>query len=71
MADDKPRNIQITIPMPEELLSLFIPADAQAHLRGAKKEMLLALRSMIDARIEALERQGKKRARTAKKIKVE
>lgn len=71
MADDKSRNIQITIPMPEELLSLFIPAAAQAHLRDAKKEMLLALRSVIDARIEALEQLGKKRTGTARKIKVE
>ncbi|MCX6577723.1 MAG: hypothetical protein NTV82_15195 [Candidatus Aminicenantes bacterium] len=71
MAEDKPREIKITIPLPDELLSLVLPAAAFEHLLQAKKETLLALRSLIDSRIEALEKKKTKKPETKKKIKIE
>jgi hypothetical protein len=45
-----------------------LPEEFQAHLRASRKEMLLAVRSLIDAAIERTEEKPKKK--TAK-IKVE
>ncbi len=50
----------------------WLPADFHTHRRAAQKEMLLAWRSLIDARIEKLEKAEKtKSAPKATKIKVE
>jgi len=49
------------------LLSRVVGSEAVGHLRQARKEVLLALRSMLDARIEALE----KKAARLEKIEVE
>ncbi len=70
MAEDKSREIKITIPLPEELFSLVLPAAAFEHLLQAKKETLLAMRSLIDSRIEALDKKSK-RPESKKKIKIE
>lgn len=40
----------------------LIPDEAQGHVRLARKEMLLALRSIIDAGIKRTEEAEKKRA---------
>jgi hypothetical protein len=69
MADGQTKEIKITIP--EELFSLFIPDAAREHLARARKELLLALRSLIDSRIEALEKKGQKKPSTKKTIKIE
>lgn len=69
MAAEKTREIKISLP--EELFALFLPLRAQEHVIKAKKEMLLALRSLIDARLEHIEKQGQKRAAPKKKIKIE
>lgn len=69
MAEAKAREIKITLP--EELFSLFLPGEAHQHLLRAKKEVLLALRSLIDARIEALEKKEEKREEKKNKITVE
>jgi hypothetical protein len=70
MAEEKIKEIRICIP--EDLFSLFIPEKTATHLMNARKEMLLSIRSLIDARIEAMERFEKKRsATTKKKIKIE
>lgn len=71
MAEDKPREIKISIPLPDELLSQFLPVAAFGHLLQAKKETLLALRALIDSRIEALEKKQNKKPATKKKIKIE
>ncbi len=48
----------------------LLPASSRSHLRIAEKELLLALRSIVDAAIESVERAEKgKKERT--KIKVE
>ncbi len=46
----------------------FLPEEFRSHVRASRKEMLLAMRSLIDAAIEHLEEQPKKKAT---KIKVE
>ena len=46
----------------------FLPAESRAHLRASRKEMLLAVRSLIDAAIERTEEKPKKKTT---KIKVE
>jgi hypothetical protein len=69
MAAEKTREIKISIP--EELFTVFIPKKTQDHLFQAKKEFLLALRSLIDSRIEYLEKREGQKAETKKKIKIE
>lgn len=61
---------EIRIVLPEELFNLFLPAETHKHLMRAKKEILLALRSFIDARIEALEKR-EERVTEEKKKKIE
>jgi hypothetical protein len=46
----------------------FLPAESRAHLRASRREMLLAMRSLIDAAIERTEEKPKKKTT---KIKVE
>lgn len=69
MSEKKTREIRIILP--EELFSLFPSQKTVKHLVQAKKEMLLALRSIIDARLEALDRMGEKKAEKKKKIKID
>ena len=67
MGEEKSREIRITLP--EELFAVFFPAKAIGHVVKAKKEMLLAIRSLIDARIETLEKMEKKGAQKKKNEK--
>jgi hypothetical protein len=69
MPADKTREIRIAIP--EELFSLLIPRQTQEHLWKAKKEFLLALRSLIDARIEMTEKQAGPKPEPKRKIRVD
>jgi hypothetical protein len=69
MAAEKMREIRISIP--EELFSFIIPPQTNEHLLRAKKEILLAFRSLIDARIEWLEKRAEPKPETKRKIKVE
>ncbi|MBN1222930.1 MAG: hypothetical protein JXB23_06745 [Candidatus Aminicenantes bacterium] len=69
MSEKKTREIRISIP--EDLFALFIPEETVGHLKKARKEMLLSLRSLIDARIEALEKSEKIKTTQKKKIKIE
>lgn len=74
MNEDRTREIRISLP--EELFSIFFPKNAMGHVIKAKKEMLLAFRSFIDARIEMLEKMEtktsqKKRPEKKKKINIE
>jgi hypothetical protein len=69
MSPEKTREIKISIP--EELFSIFFPEKAVDHLINAKKEALLALRSVIDYKIESLEKRGEKKSAKGKKIKIE
>jgi len=50
----------------------FVPEEARKHLKAARKEKLLALRSILDAKIKHLEEDQKKAAkRGPQKVKVE
>jgi hypothetical protein len=69
MATNNAREIRITLP--EELFKLLMPEEAREHLWRARKEVLLALRSLIDTRIEMIERKEARPAATKKKIKVD
>jgi hypothetical protein len=69
MAAEKMREIKICIP--EELFTLFLPLQTQEHLLKARKEVLLAFRSLIDARLETLEKRSARKAEPKRKIKIE
>ncbi len=47
-----------------------LPADGKQHVRNARKELLLAFRSMVDACIERQER-GVTVRRTARRVEIE
>ena len=65
------KNREIRISLPEELFAFLVPQETQQHLWKARKEMLLALRSIIDARIEAIEKREARKPSAKQKIKVE
>lgn len=69
IGEEKTKEIRIVIP--EDLLTIFIPKKMLQHLLNAKKEFLLALRSLIDAKIEASEKKEGKRPVRKKKINTE
>jgi len=71
MAEEKIKEIRISIPVPDDLLAVLVPGAAAGHLLKARKEVLLALRSLIDSRIEALEKKENRKPEAKKKIKVE
>jgi hypothetical protein len=61
--------LRVTLPMPR-LMSL--PKETRDHLRAARREQLLALRSLVDVAIRRLEeRPGVKPRRRSEKIEVE
>lgn len=68
MNEAKTREIRISIP--EDLLTIFIPDETVDHLKKARKEMLLSLRSLIDARIASLEKSERRKTPQKKKIKI-
>ncbi len=45
-----------------------VPDETRKHLKNARKEFLLAIRGIIDKKIESLE---KKKGASVKKVKVE
>ena len=67
----KEKNREIRISIPEDIFCFFFPEKTIDHVIQAKKEMLLAFRSLIDAKIEALEKRGEERTAKRRKIKVE
>jgi hypothetical protein len=48
----------------------FVPEQAKKHLRAARKEKLMALRSLLDAKIEGLE-ENKSGQKKPQKVKVQ
>ena len=49
----------------------FVPEDAKKHLRAARKEKLMALRALLDAKIKVLEEEGKAGKKKPQKVKVQ
>ncbi len=71
MNEEQTREIRIILP--EELFSFIFPQKTMDHFISAKKEMLFALRSLIDARVQALEKmeeKSKQKGKTEKKKKI-
>ena len=59
--------LRLTLPLPR---LLFLPKETRQHLQAARREHLLAWRSILDAAIQRLE-EGEKPKRKAESIKVE
>lgn len=49
---------------------LMVPAESRQHVRAAQKEMLLALRGLIDSAIECVEEKEKPRTRERRRVEV-
>lgn len=63
---------EIKILIPDELFGLFVAGEALGHLRAARREMLLAVRAVIDAKIAAMDKKAARPSdRGKRKIKVE
>jgi hypothetical protein len=60
--------LRLTIPLPR---FMFLPKETRDHLRAARRERLLALRSLFDVAIQRLEDSEEKLPRKAEKIKVD
>ena len=51
------------------LLPVLLPPEARKHCRASKKEMLLAIRSVLDSAIEFLEKEPPKKKVTKIPVK--
>jgi hypothetical protein len=49
----------------------LLSEEARAHVRGSRREMLMALRSLIDVTIQKMDEKAKTPAKTHTRIKVE
>src|SRR3954452_22245168 len=47
----------------DALLDALLPAEVRGHMRAARKEQLLAIRSMVDIRIARVDRKPEERSR--------
>ena len=66
--------VVLRFPSLNRLVRAFLPEEAVKHLYAARREQLLAVRSVVDAaitRIEAAEREGAARAPHRTEIQVE
>lgn len=59
--------LRLTLPLPR---LLFLPKATRDHLRAARREHLLALRSILDQAIEQVEKTEKPKHK-AERVKVE
>ena len=48
----------------DAVLDALLPGEVRAHMRAARKEQLLAIRSMVDIWIERVDRKPAERRRT-------
>ena len=49
----------------------ILPEATKSHVKAARKEMLLAVRSLLDEAIERLERAEKEKPKTKSRTKIE
>ena len=59
--------LRLTLPMPR---LLFLPKETRSHLRAARREQILAMRSILDTAIDRIDKEEKPR-RKAERVKVE
>ncbi len=62
-----PKEIRIKVPTPNEV----VPEEFKGHLLNASKELLLAMRSLIDESLRKLEEMESRGKKELKKIEVE
>jgi hypothetical protein len=52
--------LRVTLPLPR---LMFLPKETRDHLRAARREQLLALRSLVDVAIRRLEQEPERKPR--------
>jgi hypothetical protein len=64
-ADTRGEQAEFTIRLPNigKLLEEMFPEDFRTHMRAAQREQLLAMRSLIDAAIERMDKPGESKTR--------
>jgi hypothetical protein len=61
-AERTEEHVVVRFPSPGRFLRTFLPDEAVKHLFAARREQLLALRSLVDAAIDRVEAAEKKTA---------
>jgi len=68
------RQVTITIPVPlADMIESYKKSEIAKHVRGIQREVLLTVRSLIDARIQSLadnKSTESEKAETARKVEV-
>jgi hypothetical protein len=59
-AERKEEDVVVRFPSPKRFLRAFLPEEAVKHLYAARREQLLALRSIVDAAIARVEEAEKR-----------
>jgi hypothetical protein len=59
-AERTEEEVVMRFPSPKRFLRAFLPEEAVKHLYAARREQLLALRSVVDAAIDRVEAAEKK-----------
>src|SRR4051812_6310730 len=62
-ADAEPRGDARPLEALDAVLDMLLPAEVRGHMRAARKEQLLAVRSMVDMWIERVDRKPEERRR--------
>jgi hypothetical protein len=60
------QDVVMRIPSPRRFLSAFLPDETVRHLYAARRERLLAVRSLIDAAIERIDQAESEVGRTSR-----
>ena len=70
-ADNAVKNVQQAWREFRSSLHALLPAEFWEHRQAARREMLLAARSLVDAAIERIEQQDAPQQKRARKIRIE
>src|SRR3954449_1225766 len=70
-ADAEPRGDARPLEALDAVLDMLLPAEVRGHMRAARKEQLLAVRSMVDMWIERVDRKPEERRRRHEKIELD
>ncbi|MFQ5340837.1 MAG: hypothetical protein ACE5F6_04740 [Anaerolineae bacterium] len=69
--DKAVKNVQQALGEFRSSLRSLLPAEFWEHRRAARREMLLAARSLVDAAIEHIEQQNAPHQKRAQRIKID
>jgi hypothetical protein len=65
-------NLEEELSKLEDHMAGMLPGDFVTHMRAAQKEMIMAMRSLLDAKLERIEAREKRRsARRPRKVDIE